>query len=104
MGNIRNQCFLVLLAVLLVLGTMTESIKLSPSPDFILKGPECPLFQAPPPSEDLEDFTGFTRACETDKDCGDGRLCCPLGACCGGTFCYDPPPVTTKRLRGSPWG
>ncbi|XP_066981225.1 WAP four-disulfide core domain protein 2-like [Macrobrachium rosenbergii] len=103
MGKIQNHCFLGLLAVLLVLGTMTENIEASPSPDVILTGPECPLFPAPPPSEDSEDPTEFTRECETDKDCGDGRLCCSTGACCG-KFCYEPDPVTTKRPRGSPWG
>ncbi|XP_064079523.1 uromodulin-like 1 [Macrobrachium nipponense] len=101
MGNIRNHYFLGVFAVLLVLGTMTENIEASPSPGTIPtdhKG--CPLLPAPHPSQGTDDPT---RVCETDKDCGGRRICCPTGACCG-TYCYDPHPVTSKRPRVSPWG
>ncbi|XP_064079487.1 omwaprin-c-like [Macrobrachium nipponense] len=104
MGNIRNHCFLGLLAILLVLGTMTEITEASPSPETIPTDPNgCPLLPAPPSPLDPEDPSGGTKECETDKDCGGRRLCCPTGACCG-TFCFDPRPVTTKRPRVSPWG
>ncbi|XP_064085976.1 waprin-Phi3-like isoform X2 [Macrobrachium nipponense] len=87
MGSIRNHCLMGLLAIFLVLGTITEHIEASPSPKRPPTAPNgCPLLPAPPPGGS---DTGIPRTCETDKDCRGHLICCPTGACCG-TYCYDP--------------
>ncbi|XP_068250529.1 nigwaprin-a-like [Palaemon carinicauda] len=93
MANIGNHGFLCLLALLLLLGTMTEYAKASPGkwrPPYIGDN-GCPLLPAPPPQGGFDlDPTQGTRVCEQDRDCRGRQICCPTGACCG-TYCYDPP-------------